>query len=346
MDLTSSHPLQRYWDLASARLQAHALEHAINMGLLHHFESPATPSAVAHRLQLAPDATAAFLELLWSMEILQRTPTSSSSSEAFTYQLTPVASRYLLDTGEHSCALAWRFRMQALETCGQNLSAFLEGRMTGNDAEYAPSEQAWAEAAKTQIAQEQSSVTAPAVAQLLKQKIDIPATGRFLDLGGGPGFISIALAHQYPGWTGTLFDWPATAEVAAGNIQAAGLNSRLSTCGGDATRDDLGGTYDLIWCSSVLHFLPDLDLALQRFWTALQPGGLLICAHAEIGTTPDNALKSLPFYLPLMLRGHYVPHQGELPNALKRNGFEYLSTHALTHSPMTPVQIHTGRKPE
>lgn len=345
MDLTSPHPMQRYWDLASAGLQIKALEYAMASGLLFQLKTPSTPEALANKLHLVPNATSVLLELLWSMEVLRREPVEDSPSpETFRYALSPAASRYLLDESEQSCAQAWRFRMQTLNTCGQSLAAFIEGRLQDSDFAAVQPEQAWANAARTQIAQEQRAITAPAAVRLLQQQLNIPRTGHFLDLGGGPGFISIELAQHCPALTGTVFDLPATTDVAADNIREAGLQHRLNTRAGDAATDDLGGPYDLIWCSSVLHFLPKLDEMLQRLQAVLNPGGMLICAHAEISASPAEALQTLPFYLPLMLRGHYVPHQNELPSALARNGFVHLSAHRLQHSPMTPIWIHTGRK--
>ncbi len=343
MDLTSPHPMQRYWNLASAGLQIHALEYAMTSGLLSVLKSPSTSANLAKRLQLDPKATSVLLELLWSMDVLQRkAPEGNTADNGYT--LTPFAERYLLEDAEQSCAQAWRFRAQTLNTCGQSLQAFLEGRLQGNDFAAVQPEQAWANAAKGQIAQEQRTITAPAVVQLLREQVAIPSQGRFLDLGGGPGFISIELARQYPELTGTVFDLPATAEVANSNIRAAGLQDRLNSRGGNAISDDLGGPYDLIWCSSVLHFLPDLDAVLHRATAALKPGGLLICAHAEIADTAAEALQTLPFYMPLMLRGHYVPHQGELPAAFLRHNLFPLGSHQLLHSPMAPIWIHTGKK--
>jgi len=344
MDLTSPHPMQRYWNLASAVLQVQALEYAMTSGLLNALKTSSTCTKLAKQLHFDPKATAVLMELLWSMDILERKKSEGGSVEATLYTLTPSAKRYLLDDADQGYAKAWRFRTETLNTCGQNLPAYLEGRLEGNDFAAVQSEQAWAHAAQGQIAQEQRTITAPAVAQLLRE-IEIPFRGRFLDLGGGPGFVSIELALQYPEMTGTVFDLPSTAEVANSNIKAAGLQERLDTLGGNAATDDLGGPYDLIWCSSVLHFLPDIDTVLHRMIAALKPGGLLVCAHAEIANTAAEALQTLPFYMPLMLRGHYVPHQDELPTILQRHNLTLLDSRQLLHAPMTPIWVHTGRKP-
>ncbi len=231
MDLTSPHPMQRYWNLASAVLQVQALEYAMTSGLLNALKTSSTCTKLAKQLHFDPKATAVLMELLWSMDILERKKSEGGSAETTLYTLTPSAKRYLLDDADQGYAKAWRFRTETLNTCGQNLPAYLEGRLEGNDFAAVQSEQAWAHAAQGQIAQEQRTITAPAVAQLLRE-IEIPSRGRFLDLGGGPGFISIELALQYPEMTGTVFDLPSTAEVANSNIKEAGCKNGWTLLGG------------------------------------------------------------------------------------------------------------------
>ena len=52
------------------------------------------------------------------------------------------------------------------------------------------------------------------------------------------------------------------ADNVAGQLAAdAGLQERIAILGGDLSQDTFGEGYDVIWCSSVLHFVPDcLDL--------------------------------------------------------------------------------------
>jgi 2-polyprenyl-3-methyl-5-hydroxy-6-metoxy-1,4-benzoquinol methylase len=74
--------------------------------------------------------------------------------------------------------------------------------------------------------------------------------------------------------------------VAAANIAHAQLSNRLETLGGDLDSDDIGGDYDLVWCSSVLHFVPDMAAALRKIRAALKPGGVFVCVQAEIARRP------------------------------------------------------------
>ncbi len=66
----------------------------------------------------------------------------------------------------------------------------------------------WAAAARAQIGQEQRAVSVPAALNLLQQVPEAGAMRRMLDLGGGPGWIALALLRQQPALQASVFDWP------------------------------------------------------------------------------------------------------------------------------------------
>ncbi len=75
-----------------------------------------------------------------------------------------------------------------------------------------------------------------------------------------------------------VFDSEATLTVAEGNIRAAGLEERVTCRVGDALEDDLGGPYDLIFISNVVHIYSAATnrQLLGRCASALAPGGRLV----------------------------------------------------------------------
>jgi 2-polyprenyl-3-methyl-5-hydroxy-6-metoxy-1,4-benzoquinol methylase len=79
---------------------------------------------------------------------------------------------------------------------------------------------------------------------------DLRGVKRALDLGGGPGTYSIALARK--GINVVLFDLPNTVEIAHEMIRQAGVQS-VEFRGGDFHSDDIGSGYDLVLLSQVLH---------------------------------------------------------------------------------------------
>ncbi len=85
--------------------------------------------------------------------------------------------------------------------------------------------------------------------------LDLKNVRTMLDGGGGPGVYAIEFARQYPNLTVTLMDTAETLEVAAENVAQAGLTERIRFQAGNLLEDDLGGPYDFILLSNLVHCL-------------------------------------------------------------------------------------------
>ncbi|MDF2459414.1 MAG: putative O-methyltransferase, family 2 [Nitrospira sp.] len=112
-----------------------------------------------------------------------------------------------------------------------------------------------------------------------------------LDLGGGAGTNAIAFCQVYPGLTATVFDLPATLRLTEKTIKEAGVESRITLRAGDFNRDGLGGPYDVVLMSDILHYQTfDANQALvQKVYEHLLPKGRLIIKDRfldETGTGP------------------------------------------------------------
>lgn len=343
-DLSRPHALQPLWDLASAAVRAEALRLALELRLPDLLLTPRTAADVAARCDLAPGACGHLLDLLWSMALCER----HESPAAPTYSTSADARRYLCSQAPESCASALQYRLDALRQSALQLRGQLglpapaAGSSQPHHLRGTP--QAWAAAARVQIAQEQRAVTVPAALAVLRRLPRIERCRRLLDLGGGPGLVAVALALRLPGLHGVVFDWPEAVAVARENIGTAGLTQRLSVRGGDLASDDIGSGYDLVWCSSVLHFVADPLTALRKIYDALDPGGLLVCAHAEIGHDAGAAAQVMPFYLPMLMQGRHVPRAGEWTQALLDAGFEQITSFDATPFPMAPLRVLVGRR--
>lgn len=340
MDFHTEHPLQPFWRLATAPLQSQALDQALALHLFEQLCQAASSQTVAERLQLHPLACTVWLELLWSMGLLSCQRAAKAEAPDL-YSASPLALRFFLPSSPEYCAQAWQYREQALSGFAAQWPQWLKE----GSAPQATPPGSWAQAARVQIGQEQRAITVPTVVQLLQRLAPLPATGRLLDLGGGPGHVGIALAQQLSQWQAVVCDEPATAAVANENIARAGLTERMTARGSDLHLQDYGGDYDLIWCSSVLHFLRDPAQAVCGMWNALKPGGLLLLAHAEQPHDPSLATCVLPFYAGLMLRGHYLPHPGDITQHMAAAGFAQIQSLGRLDFPMAPVWLHAGRKP-
>ena len=348
MSFTPHHALQPYWDLAVAPVQADALAAALELDIFDVLAKPHTPAQLAGKLSLHAPHTALLLELLWSMHVLERGVTAGLGDNVSSYRCTATSLQYFCRASPAFCGDAWLYRLHALRHFATQLGMLVRegGKATPSPYNVANGVN-WAAAAQQQIRQEQRALTMRAALSVMDRIApfagrDMPL--RLLDLGGGPGWVAIALAQAHAGLRGTVFDWPETVAVASANIAHAGLAERLDTLGGDLASDAIGSGYDMLWCSSVLHFVPDMPAALRKMHAALKPGGVLVCVQAEIAATPDDAARVLPYYLPMRMLGRAVTRQGELAQLLQDAGFARIEQYQASDFPMAPVQVLIARK--
>lgn len=342
MNFHTSHPLQPFWNIAAAPIQTQALEQALVLGLFDRLRQPADAGTVAQDLKLDLTATSLWLDLLWSLELLSRQLPVDVSDQP-RYVTSPLALRHFVDDAGEHCSQGWLYRARFLARFAGQWQTLL--RYGFDPKGQAAPQGSWAQAAREQIGQEQRAVTVPAVLRLIDTLPPLPEAGCLLDLGGGPGHVGIALAQRLPGWRGVLCDQTEAAEVAQENIQAAGLAGRLQALGCDLNTDDIGNGYDLIWCSAVLHFLRDPEALVRKATEALNPGGLLLLAHAEQVDDPAMAARVLPFYGTVALRGNLLPQPGEIAQMMAKAGLTEIQSLGHVDFPMAPVCLHMGRRP-
>lgn len=131
-------------------------------------------------------------------------------------------------------------------------------------------------------------------APALAAAVDLKGVRTLLDLGGGPGSFAIAFARQKPDLRATVFDLIGVTDIAAKHISAQGLTERVNTLAGNYLFDPIGGPYDLIWMSSIVHMhTPGQNSMLMRKAAeALNPGGRIIVRDFlldEDGAGPASA---------------------------------------------------------
>ncbi len=112
----------------------------------------------------------------------------------------------------------------------------------------------------------------------LARRVALQDARTLLDLGGGAGTNAIAFCQAYPELRVTVFDLPQTLKTAERTIKDAHLEARIDLIAGDFNRDGLGGPYDAVLMSDILHYQgPEENAALvRRCFSHLHPGGRLI----------------------------------------------------------------------
>ena len=141
---------------------------------------------------------------------------------------------------------------------------------------------------------------APAIAEVLPVPADRPA--RVLDVGGGHGGYSIALARRYPNVEATVFELPAAAEIAREIIAAEGMSERVAVYTADFQQEALGSDYDLALLFGVLgsESSEGRQALLDKVHDALAPGGSIAIRGFADNEQPDGLDEAL-FSLHLLL---------------------------------------------
>ena len=142
---------------------------------------------------------------------------------------------------------------------------------------------------------------APIIAEALTLPEDRPL--RVIDVGGGHGGYSLALARRYPLLTATIFELPRVVPVAREIIAEAGLSDRVTVQEGDFQHEELGGAYDVALVFGVLNGEPPARRPelIRKVFAALQPGGRIVLRDfvldADRAGPPDAALFAVQMLL-------------------------------------------------
>ncbi|HEX4978003.1 MAG TPA: class I SAM-dependent methyltransferase [Nocardioides sp.] len=153
-----------------------------------------------------------------------------------------------------------------------------------------------------------------AVAEAIKQAVDLGPRTRALDVGGGTGRLSILLADQ----VGSVVVTDPSAgmvQVAQERIEAAGLADRLRAVRADLTTDTLDGAYDVAWSSLALHHVQDLEGLLRSLSELLVDGGRLAIADLDEDPGGEFHADKVDF------GGHHGFDRQRLADQLARAGF-------------------------
>lgn len=112
-------------------------------------------------------------------------------------------------------------------------------------------------------------------AVVVAAQIPLRAGERVLDLGGGPGTYAVEWAKRYPGAKITVFDTPETLRVTRKILRTKGASALVRLLEGDFQKDSIGGPYELIWISQILHAYSERDCValLRKCRRSLAPGG-------------------------------------------------------------------------
>ncbi len=164
----------------------------------------------------------------------------------------------------------------------------------------------------------------------MTRSFDFAATKRMLDVGGGSGCFSIALAKARPDVSCTVMELPTICELVRQYVADAGVGSQVDTVVVDMFRQAWPSGYDTHFFSNVFHdWSVETCLALAKQSHAALPTGGRILLHEML--LDDGALTPKPAVLFSLLMAMGTRGQqftfGQLREILETAGFRNVSCH-------------------
>ena len=108
--------------------------------------------------------------------------------------------------------------------------------------------------------------------------LDLSATKRTLDVGGGSGAFTFGFIEKNPAIEGVIFDLPNVTPITRKYIEKAGLTAKVTTTDGDYHITEFGSGFDLVLMSAIIHINNAEENAalITKGADALNPGGQLV----------------------------------------------------------------------
>lgn len=160
----------------------------------------------------------------------------------------------------------------------------------------------------------------------LVESLDLSNAVRLLDVGGGDGVNSIALAEANPNLEISVFEIPASAPITQAHLEKAGVADRVSVIAGDFFQDPFPADFDVIMFAHqlVIWTLEENTALLRKAYDALAPGGRIVIFNSMSNDTGDGpvvaALDSV-YFAALPAEGGMIYSWKQHEQCLQEAGF-------------------------
>ncbi|MBZ5588641.1 MAG: methyltransferase domain-containing protein [Acidobacteriia bacterium] len=292
--------------------------------------SPMAPDALAARLGLDARALATLADALVCLGALERRDGLLAVPEALRATFDPASSTSMDSAFTHQWHVLQRWaRLDAVLETGRPLP---RGRQ--DDEQLRAFILAMADMARRG-------------AWTLWDNVDLGAFGHLVDVGGGPGELTLAALERFPNLTATVFDLPDVLPIARGYAAGRAVGRRLDFKVGDALKSRIPPC-DVALVSSLLHsYGPDGVAKIARNVAAgVRPGGLVLIREFMWDDEAHSGPPTTALFAVNMLSG--TPDgQCWAPSELERifggAGFGDWGSHRLDARTSLLVGVRAGR---
>ncbi|MBW4562755.1 MAG: class I SAM-dependent methyltransferase [Mojavia pulchra JT2-VF2] len=277
------------WDTWMSMFHFPTLTVADEVGLFPLLDKfPATAAEVAQSLSLSHRSTEALLGVMTSLGYLVQ--------QSGKFHITEVSRNFLLPNSPYY----WGGILHLMRSTPLSHSSLLEALQTDKSTIY-DDQDIWEthelepEQAKAFTRHMHSQTVSPAAGAAIRG--DFTDVKRLLDVGGGSGAFSFALARRYPEICCTILELPVVCKIAEEYIASAGLQEQIDTKAADFFKDPFPEGYDAIVFGNIFHDWgrEKCLLLARRSFEALPKGGRIYLHEILLSDTKDNPLVATSF---------------------------------------------------
>jgi SAM-dependent methyltransferase len=309
----------------------------IAFGLFDQLTEFTSAETVARNLSSHPDNTRRLLDVLTTMDLLEK--------KQARYRNRPIAGQFLVThSPTYIGPLLKQIQKPELNPLDSLNQLFVHGPDPAQAAKGFANETLWAEEVKSS-----TGWVLGDAGRLVADRIwALPGFSSFknmLDLGCGHGLFSVYILSAHPTLRSVLFDRDVVLKSALGFMEQWEVSDRVEFLAGDYISDDIGRGYDLVFASSTLNFtLNYLDAVILKILQALRPGGYFVAFHDGMTheqTKPDTMLGGV---MATMVSGvdYFLP-QGKIAESAVRCGFRTVRSLTL-ETQMGAIDLDIARK--
>jgi hypothetical protein len=283
------------WDIWLSSLHLPAMAVAVELSIFDALAAgPLTVVQLCERLHLRPQRCEILLRMLDSLGLLVK--------HDETYQLAAVARDYLVKDGPFFWGHVWAAQVSAVQIRLREALKFEPGEPGGRPVEGWESGKMTDEMAAT-VTRMMNSHSMGASQGLARSGVN-KDDRRLLDVGGGSGCFSIALAQQHRTMRCTIMDLAPVCRLANDYIRAAQLSDRVDTLAVDMFREAWPQGYDAVFFSNIFHdWSPTVCAALASKTLRILPDGGHIRVHEMLLDDTGAHPRTTAAFSTLMLAG-------------------------------------------
>lgn len=287
---------RRMWDVWMSYYHFPTLTVADELGLFGLLEkAPLTGDEIAKSMNLSPRATEVLAGIMAALGFLVQ--------HEGRFHLTDTARNFLLPSSPTYWGGMLRFARGVPVTHEALLSALRKDRPRGGTMEEMWEEHEMEpEKAKAFTAAMHARSFHLGVAAALRVP-EFSGVRRLLDVAGGSGCFSIALAQRHPQMRCTVMELRQVAALASGYIEDHGLGDRVDARVAHMFRDPWPAGHDAVFFSNIFHDWGRAECLLlsKRAFEALPKGGRIFIHELLLSDTKDAPLAGITDSMVMML---------------------------------------------